>query len=220
MDSNSTYELLTAIMLPEFLKTLYMVGVATVASILCGVAVGIVLILTYLDGLRSNKIVYQTMDALVNVVRSLPVIILIVAIIPLTRFIAGTSIGENAAIVPLTIAGTPVVARIIEGSFREVDKELIEAARSFGASNFQIVFRVMLPEAVPAIISGLTLAIIPILGFTAMAGAVGAGGLGAVAVTYGYVNFNDTIMYVTVVVLIMLVQVLRSLGNIIYRMLK
>jgi len=218
--SESIYELIHTIVIPEFSKTLYMVIVATVLSAIVGTVLAIVLIITHKEGLKPNKAVYQLLNTVINIIRSFPFIILIVAIIPLTRAIVGTSIGENAAIVPLTIAGAPFVARIIESSLREVDKELIEAVKSFGASNFQIIFKVMLPEAVPSVISGITLAIISILGSTAMAGVVGAGGLGAVAITYGYANFDNTIMYGTVCVLIILVQVIQTLGNFLYKVLK
>jgi len=220
MNNSNIYSLFNTIVVPEFGKTLYMVVSATLLSTIIGIFLAIILIVTYKEGLKPNKYIYQMLTTVINIVRSFPFIILIVAIIPLTRAIVGTSIGEKAAIIPLTIAGAPFVARIIEGSLREVDKELIEAVKSFGASNFQIIFKVMLPEAVPSVISGITLAIVSILGCTAMAGAVGAGGLGAVAITYGYANFDNTIMYGTVCVLIVLVQVIQSIGNHLYKILK
>lgn len=220
MNNSDIYMLIHSIVLPELVKTLFMVVTATVFSSIIGIGLAIILIITYKDGLRPHKYIYQTLNTIINIVRSFPFIILLVAIIPVTRAIVGTSIGEKAAIVPLTIAGAPFIARIIEGSLREVDKELIEAAKSFGASNFQIIFKIMLPEAVPSVISGITLAIISILGCTAMAGAVGAGGLGAVSITYGYANFDNTVMYGTVFVLIVLVQVIQALGNYLYKVLK
>ena len=149
--------------------------------------------------------------------RSFPFIILIVAIIPFTRAIVGTSIGETAAIVPLTIAAAPFVARIIEGALKEVDPGVIEAAKSFGASNTQIIFKVMIKEAVPSIISGLTLTVISIIGYSAMAGSVGAGGIGKLAISYGFQRFNTEVMIVTVVILIIIVQALQSLGNYLYK---
>ncbi|MDR3588327.1 MAG: ABC transporter permease [Negativicutes bacterium] len=217
---NEISVLIHKIVIPELSKTLFMVFSATVLSAVVGLLLAIALILTYKDGLRPSKYTYQVLDTAINIVRSFPFIILIVAIIPLTRALVGTSIGEKAAIVPLTIAGAPFIARLIEGSLKEVDKELIQAAKSFGASDFQIIFRIMIPEAVPSIISGVTLAVIAILGCTAMAGAVGAGGLGAVAITYGYANFDNTVMYGTVFFLIILVQVIQSLGNFFYKALK
>ena len=160
------------------------------------------------------------MSAIINVLRSVPFIILAVAIIPFTRIIVGTSVGENAAIVPLTIASSPFIARLIESSLKEVNPSLIEAAKSFGASNSQIIFKVMIKEAIPSIVSNLTLATITILGLTAMAGAVGAGGLGAVGLTYGYQSFNDTIMYSTVFLLMLVVGIIQVLGNLMYKKLK
>lgn len=212
--------LIYQIVIPEFSRTLFMVFSATAISAAIGFLLAILLTVSHKDGLRPNRYLYHALDTTINIVRSFPFIILIVAIIPLTRAIVGTSIGEKAAIVPLTIAGAPFIARLVEGSLREVDKELIQAAKSFGASNFQIIFRIMIPEAVPSIISGITLAIVAILGCTAMAGAVGAGGLGAVAITYGYANFDNTIMYGTVFFLIILVQVIQSAGNYLYKVLK
>ena len=169
------------------------------------------------DGLRPNKIIYKVLDVIINILRSFPFIILMVFIIPLTRAIVGTSIGKEAAIVPLTFAAAPFVARIIESSLREVDKGVIEAAKSFGASDFQIIFKVMLKEAVPSIVSGLTLTIISIIGYSAMAGTVGGGGLGYLAVSYGYQRFQKDVMIVTVIILIIIVQALQMLGNYLYK---
>jgi D-methionine transport system permease protein len=160
------------------------------------------------------------LDILVNVIRSFPFIILMIAIIPFTRFVVGSSIGEVAAIVPLTVACVPFMGRIFESSLKEVDPALIEAAKSFGASKIQIIFKVMLVEAIPSIISGIILAIINLLGATAMAGSIGAGGLGAVAITYGYQNFNDRIMYSVVVVLIIMVILIQYIGDKLYKKLK
>ena len=169
---------------------------------------------------KPNKFIYQILDIIVSIVRSFPFIILIISIIPVTRFLTGSSIGETAAIVPLTVAATPFMARIFQSSLKEVDPELIEAAKSFGASNVQIIWKVMLVEAIPSIISGISLGIINLLGATAMAGAVGAGGLGATALTYGYQNFNYKIMYSIVAVLILLVVLIQFLGDLLYKKLK
>lgn len=218
MDKDSI-ELLSKIIVPELGTTLYMVAVSTALSTVFGFVLAIALIVTSKDGLKPNRAIYRALDSVINVLRSFPFIILVVAIIPFTRFIIGTSIGAEAAMVPIVIGGSPFIARLVEASLKEVDKGLIEAARSFGASRAQIV-RIMIQEAVPSIISGITLAIISILGATAMAGAVGGGGLGAVALTYGYQSFNDTIMYGTVVVLIVVVQVLQTSGNALYHRLK
>ena len=161
-------------------QTIYMVFFSTLFSSVLGFILGIILTVTSPNGLKPNKVIFKFLDVIINILRSFPFIILIVFIIPLTRAIVGTSIGETAAIVPLTIASAPFVARIIESSLKEVDTGVIEAAKSFGASNIQIIFRVMLKEAVPSIISGLTLTIISIIGYSAMAGCTGAGGLGKV----------------------------------------
>lgn len=198
-------------------QTVYMVFFSTLFASILGFILGIVVTVTSPKGLKPNKIIYNVLDLIINVLRSFPFIILIVFIIPLTRAIVGTPIGETAAIVPLTIAAAPFVARIIESSLKEVDPGVIEAAKSFGASNTQIIFKVMLKEAVPSIISGLTLTIINIIGYSAMAGSVGAGGLGKVAISYGYQRYQTDVMIVTVIILIIMVQGLQSLGNYLYK---
>ena len=198
-------------------QTVYMLFFSTLFASILGFILGIVVTVTSPKGLKPNKIIYNALDLIINVLRSFPFIILIVFIIPLTRAIVGTPIGEAAAIVPLTIAAAPFVARIIESSLKEVDSGVIEAAKSFGASNTQIIFKVMLKEAVPSIISGLTLTIINIIGYSAMAGSVGAGGLGKVAISYGYQRYQTDVMIVTVIILIIMVQGLQSLGNYLYK---
>ena len=205
------------IMIQAVGQTVYMVFFSTLFASILGFILGIVVTVTSPKGLKPNKIIYNALDLIINVLRSFPFIILIVFIIPLTRAIVGTPIGEAAAIVPLTIAAAPFVARIIESSLKEVDSGVIEAAKSFGASNTQIIFKVMLKEAVPSIISGLTLTIINIIGYSAMAGSVGAGGLGKVAISYGYQRYQTDVMIVTVIILIIMVQGLQSLGNYLYK---
>ena len=200
------------IMIQAVGQTVYMVFFSTLFASILGFILGIVVTVTSPKGLKPNKIIYNVLDLIINVLRSFPFIILIVFIIPLTRAIVGTPIGEAAAIVPLTIAAAPFVARIIESSLKEVDSGVIEAAKSFGASNTQIIFKVMLKEAVPSIISGLTLTIINIIGYSAMAGSVGAGGLGKVAISYGYQRYQTDVMIVTVIILIIMVQGLQSLS--------
>ena len=208
------------LVVPAFFATLKMLLISGVLSTIFGFVFGVILILTEKGGLCQNIVINRILDFLVNTIRSFPFIILMISIIPFTRLIVGTSIGETAALVPLTVACTPFMARIFQNSFKEVYPALIEAAQSFGASKSQIVFKVMLKEAVPSIISGLCLAIINLLGCTAMAGAVGAGGLGAVALTYGYQNFNKQIMYTICVVLIILVAIIQYFGDWIYKKLK
>lgn len=208
------------LIVPAFLATLRMLFISGVMSTVLGFVVGVVLTITEKDGLCENVVVNRSLDFIVNTIRSFPFIILMISIIPFTRLIVGSSIGETAALVPLTVACTPFMARIFQNSFKEVDPALIEAAQSFGATKFQIIFRVMLKESVPAIISGVCLAVINLLNATAMAGAVGAGGLGAVALTYGYQNFNQQIMYSICLILVILVAVIQYLGDWLYKKLK
>ena len=205
------------IILKAFNETVFMTFYSTIFSVILGFILAVILTISAEDGLRPNKIINKVLDVIINILRSFPFIILMVFIIPLTRAIVGTSIGKEAAIVPLTFAAAPFVARIIESSLREVDKGVIEAAKSFGASDFQIIFKVMLKEAVPSIVSGLTLTIISIIGYSAMAGTVGGGGLGYLAVSYGYQRFQKDVMIVTVIILIIIVQALQMLGNYLYK---
>lgn len=213
-------KIFTALIFPSLMATLKMLIISGILSVFFGFFVGVVLVVTDKGGLKPNKIIYQILDIIVNIVRSFPFIILMISIIPLTRLLTGSSIGEMAALVPLTVAATPFMARIFQSSLKEVDPELIEATKSFGASNTQIILKVMLIEAIPSIISGISLGIINLLGATAMAGAIGAGGLGATALTYGYQNFNYKIMYTIVVILILLVILIQFTGDWLYKKLK
>jgi len=208
------------LILPSLWATLKMLAISGILSVIFGFIVGVILILTDKDGLSPNRVIYRILDIVVNIIRSFPFIILMISLIPLTRIIVGSSIGETAALVPLTVAATPFMGRIFQSSFKEVDPALIEAAQSFGATKAQIVIKVMLVESVPSIVSGISLGIINLLGATAMAGAIGAGGLGATALTYGYQNFNEKIMYSIVVILIILVAVIQFLGDWLYKKLK
>ena len=210
-------EFVENILLEALGQTLYMTIIATVLATIIGFIIAIILVVTDEKGLRPNKQINTVLGAILNTVRSFPFIILIVAIIPFTRMIVGTSIGVDAALVPLTIGAAPFIARVIESALKEVDRGLIEAAKSFGASDFQIIFKVMIKEALPSIVSGITLSTISILGYTAMAGSVGAGGLGAVALTYGHQRFDTQAMIYTVVTLIIIVQVIQYLGNLAYK---
>jgi len=194
-----------------------MLIVLTILAPLIGFIIAIILVITKPNGLKPNITVYNVLGLVVNMVRSFPFIILLISIIPLTRLIVGTSIGETAALVPITIGSAPFIARLIESSLNEVDPGLIEAAKSFGATNRQIIFKVMVKEATPSIISGVTLAVITILGYTAMAGAVGAGGLGNVALMYGYQQFDKNVILYTVVALIILVQLIQWIGDFLYK---
>ncbi|RDY23878.1 ABC transporter permease [Romboutsia maritimum] len=216
----SLSEYINNILLKALLQTMYMIIVPTIIATVVGIIVAIILVVTKQDGLKPNKTIYKILDFIVNTLRSFPFMILIVALIPITRLIVGTSIGENAAVVPITIGSAPFIARIIESALNEVDKGLVEAAKSFGATKKQIIFKVMIKEAMPSIISGITLSIISILGYTAMAGAVGAGGLGNVALTYGHLRFDTAVMIYTVVTLVILVQIIQGIGNLVYRKLR
>jgi len=194
-------------------ETLYMVAVSALIATLFGLPLGVFLATSGKGELFAAPWVNRVLGVIVNATRSTPFIILVVAIIPFTRLIAGTSIGTNAAIVPLTIAATPFIARLIEGAIREVDQGLVEAARAFGATPLQIVVKVLIPEALPGIVLGLTLAIVSLLGFSAMVGAVGGGGLGDLGIRYGYQRFMPEMMLAVVVVLIVLVQAVQSIGD-------
>lgn len=197
-------------------ETLYMVIVSTVLSGIFGSSVAILMIITGPSGLRPNAPLYRVLDVVVNLLRSFPFIILLIAIIPLTRIIVGTSIGSTASIVPLTIAATPFVARLMEGSLLEVDRGVVEAAKSFGASTWQIIWGVMIKEAMPSLVLNWAVVAINLLGYSAMAGVVGGGGLGDLAIKYGYNRFQTDVMIYSVAILIVVVQVIQCIGNYIY----
>ncbi|MBM6596601.1 methionine ABC transporter permease [Microvirga pudoricolor] len=194
-------------------ETLLMVAISAGIATLFGLPLGVYLATSGKGELYAAPWVNRVLGVIVNATRSTPFIILVVAIIPFTRLIAGTSIGTNAAIVPLTIAAIPFIARLIEAAIREVDQGLIEAARAFGASPLQIVTKVLIPEALPGIVLGLTLAVVSLIGFSAMVGAVGGGGLGDLGIRYGYQRFMPEMMLAVVVVLIVLVQLVQSVGD-------
>jgi D-methionine transport system permease protein len=214
------FEYLPKVILPATLSTIKMLFMTTILSILVGVMLGGIIVLTNPSGLKPNKIIYKTIDAFTNIIRSFPIIILIVALIPLTKMIVGTSVGDNAAIFPMTLASIPYVIRMVENALLGVDEQLILAAKSFGASTLQIVVRVMFVEALPSLIASLTMLTITILGTTTIAGAVGAGGLGTVALTYGYQRFDDIIMYSIVVLLLGIVIIIQTLGRFLYNKIK
>lgn len=197
--------------------TFRMVISTMVLAFVFGSLIGVLLAVVRPDGLHPRRMLYGVLNFLVNTFRSFPTIILIVAISPLTRIVMGTMIGERAAVFPLTIAATPFVARIIENALAQTDKQLIEAARAFGASDAQIIFSVMFREAVPSIVAGCTLASITYLSTTTIAGAVGAGGLGSVALNYGYHNYNKPVLYTCVVLLCASVNLIQALGNWLYK---
>lgn len=205
------------IILPAILESFIMVGISTTLATILGFGVAILLIVSEEGGLIPNKFIYKILDFMVNLLRSFPFFILMVVISPLTKVVVGRSTGTFAAIVPLTIGSAPFAARLIESALKGVDKGVVEAAKSMGATNSQIIFKILLKEAKPALSSGITLLIISIIGYSAMAGSIGAGGLGDVAVNYGYYRFETKIMVLTVVVLIIIVQLIQSIGNIVYK---
>lgn len=205
------------ILIPATKETLIMVSISTVFAVIIGMILAMILVLTDEEGPKPNKFVYKSLDVLINVFRSFPFVILMFVVVPLTIKIVGKSYGTSAAIVPLTIAAAPFVARIIESALKDVDKGVIEAAKSLGATKSQIIFKIMLKEALPAIASGIVLTIISVIGYSAMAGAVGGGGLGNAAINYGYTRYNSTVMWITVAIIVVIVQAIQSLGNYIYK---
>ena len=208
------------ILLPAYGATFKMLFFTTIFSIILGFLLAVLLVVTNRGGIWQNKPVYEILSFIINIIRSFPVIILIVFMLPVTKAIVGTAIGVKAAIVPLTVSAAAFIAKLVESALQEVDPELVEAMRSFGLRDRQVVFRVMFSEAMPAIVSGVIIATIAILSATAVAGAVGAGGIGSVALTSGYQSFNDTVMYITVISLIIMVQLIQWIGNAVYRKMK
>ncbi|MFP3323964.1 methionine ABC transporter permease [Planococcus sp. SIMBA_160] len=198
-------------------ETLYMTGASFVFSLFIGLPLGILLVVTRKGHLLENEAVFNVLNIVINIFRSVPFIILMVAIIPLTRIIVGTSIGTAAAIVPLVFYAGPYIARLIENSLLEVDKGVIEAAQAMGASPGQIIFRFLIPEALSSLVLALTIAIVGLIGASAMAGAIGGGGLGDLAITYGYQRFDTLVMLLTVAILVVLVQGVQSVGNLMSR---
>lgn len=194
------------------LETLYMTCVATFFGYVLGLPLGVILAITDKTGITPNRIVYRTLDVIANILRSVPFLILLILLIPFTRFVVGQSYGSTATVVPLVVAAAPFIARMVESSIKEVDKGVIEAAKSMGAGTFQIIVRVLLVEARTSIAVGITIAIGTILGYSAMAGVVGGGGLGDIAVRYGYHRYEEDIMFVTVILLIILVQIFQFAG--------
>ena len=195
--------------------TLYMTIVSTLFGYVIGLPWGIALTVTGKDGLRPNNIIYRILDVVTNIMRSIPFLILLILVLPLTMIIVGKTYGSTATIVPLVISASPLIARMVESSLNEVDKGVIEAAQSMGANNLQIVWKVLLGEARVSLISGATITIGTILGYSAMAGTVGGGGLGDIAVRYGYNRWQTDIMLVTVILLVVLVQIFQTIGMLI-----
>lgn len=203
------------------LETLYMVFFSTIFSMMIGFPIGILLVVTKEGNILERPTLNKILEVCINTLRSFPFIILMICVFPLSRIIVGTTIGVNAAIVPLSISAAPFVARMVEGALNEIDKGLIEASSSMGASNFTIIFKVMIPETLPHLIHGLTVTVISLIGYSAMAGTIGAGGLGDLAIRFGYQRFKTDIMIYSVIVIIVLVQLIQSFGNyLVYRVKK
>lgn len=207
--SQSTLSLLTS----ASLETLYMVIASSLIATLVGLPLGIVLYTTRKGNILENTAAHQILAAIINITRSIPFVILMIAVIPLTRLLIGTSIGTNAAIVPLSLCAMPFIARVTESALLEVNQGLIEAGISMGATSWQIITKILIPEALSGIIGGITLTIVSLVGYSAMAGAIGGGGLGDLAIRYGYQRFDTGMMLMTIIVMIVMVQITQSLGD-------
>jgi D-methionine transport system permease protein len=213
MQSRLAFEDLWPLLLDGTLDTLYMVSLAALFTVIIGLPLGVLLFLTRRDGVLPAPRVNQVIGSVVNIGRSLPFIVLLIALIPFTRMIIGTTLGSTAAVVPITIGAFPFFARVVENALDEVDKGRIEAILSMGGNVWHIIGKVLLPEALPAILAGITLTVVMLIGFSSMAGVIGGGGLGDLAIRYGYQRFNDQVMVGTVVILVVMVQLVQSVGD-------
>ncbi|HDC6003541.1 TPA: ABC transporter permease [Staphylococcus aureus] len=207
----------SAQLLQALYETLYMVSIALFLGAVIGIPLGVLLVITRKQGIWPNIVIHQVLNPLINILRSLPFIILLIAIVPFTKLVVGTSIGTTAAIVPLTVYVAPYIARLVENSLLEVDEGIIEAAKAMGASPLQIIRYFLIPEALGSLVLAITTAIIGLIGSTAMAGAVGIGDL---ALVYGYQRFDTTVIIITVIVLVIIVQVIQTLGNVLARFIR
>lgn len=213
MRSRLDWDDLWPLLLDGSLDTLYMVSLAALFTVLIGLPLGVLLFLTRRDGVLPAPLFNKVIGSVVNVGRSLPFIVLLVALIPFTRIIIGTTLGSTAAVVPITIGAFPFFARVVENALDEVDKGRIEAILSMGGNVWHIISKVLLPEALPALLAGITLTIVMLIGFSSMAGVIGGGGLGDLAIRYGYQRFNYQVMVGTVVILVAMVQLVQSIGD-------
>ncbi len=205
------------LMLDGFGETMYMVIVSTALAYILGLPLGVILTITDEGSIAPSKIVNKVLGFIVNMLRSVPFLILLIAILPFTRFVVGTTLGSTATIVPLVVGSAPFIARMVESSLKEVDPGVIEAVQSMGTPNLQIITKVLIPEAKPSLIMGAAITITTILGYSALAGFTGGGGLGAIAVNYGYYRYQEDVMLVTVLVLVVIVQVFQEIGMYITR---
>lgn len=213
MRSSLSWEDLWPLLLEGTLDTLYMVGLAALFTVLIGLPLGILLFITRRDGVLPAPRMNKILGSVINVGRSLPFIVLLIALIPLTRIIVGTTLGSTAAVVPITIGAFPFFARVVESALDEVDKGRIEAILSMGGNAWHVIGKVLLPEALPAVIAGITLTVVMLIGFSSMAGVIGGGGLGDLAIRYGYQRFNNQVMAGTIIILVVLVQFVQSVGD-------
>ena len=195
------------------LQTLYMTLFSTLLAYVLGLPIGVILCVTDKNGLMPHKTVNAVLGTIVNIIRSVPFIILLITVLPFTLWLIGTTLGPSATVVPLVISAAPFIGRMVEGSLKEVPAGVIEASRAMGTPNFTIIVKTMIPEAMPSLISGCTIAVTTILGYTAMAGYVGGGGLGAIAINYGYYRYNTPVMLVTVVLMVIIVQLFQIIGG-------
>jgi len=198
-------------------ESLYMVALATIFTLLVGLPLGVLLFITRRQGLTPSPKLSAVLGTIVNIGRSLPFVVLLIALIPLTRWVVGTTLGSTAAVVPITLGAIPFFARIVENALDEVDKGRIEAIQAMGGGLRYVIFTVLLPEALPALLAGVTLTIVMLIGFSSMAGVIGGGGLGDLAIRYGYQRFNNQVMVATIVMLVLLVQIIQTLGDRIVR---
>ncbi|ATA23241.1 metal ABC transporter permease [Brenneria goodwinii] len=217
MQSRLSWEDFFPLMLNATLETLYMVGLAALFTVLIGLPTGVVLFISRHDGILPLPWINRVLGGIINVGRSLPFVVLLIALIPFTRLIVGTTLGSTAAVVPITIGAFPFFSRVVENALDEVDRGRVEAILSMGGTAWHVVSKVLLPEALPAILAGITLTVVMLIGFSSMAGVIGGGGLGDLAIRYGYQRFNDQVMAGTVIVLIALVQLVQSFGDRIVR---
>ena len=211
--SGMSFAQLSQLLLQGTLDTLYMTLVSTAIAYLIGIPLGVILVITRRDGICPAPKTNAVLGTIVNIMRSVPFLILIIVLIPFTRLVAGTSIGATATIVPLIVGAAPFIARMVESSLLEVDAGVVEAAQAMGASPWQIVTKVLLKESVPSLVTGAAIALTTILGYSAMAGAVGGGGLGDLAIKYGYHRYQTDVLLLTLIILVLLVQVIQELGN-------
>lgn len=209
--------IITNLLIKALGQTVYMISISMLIASLIGIPLGILLVVTEKNNILSCPIVNRPLSFIINIIRSIPFIILMVAIIPFTRILAGTSIGTTAAIIPLTLAAIPYIARMVETSIREIPFGLIEAAQSMGATPLQIIYKVLLPESLPSILDSMTVVMVSLVGASAMAGTIGGGGLGDLAIRYGYQRFQADIMIITIIVLVLMVQSIQFLGSFLSR---